>query len=206
MDKKIIIIGAGGHGKVVADIAKLNGYKEIVFLDDDTSKQTNGNYKIIGTTQDIEKYKGAYDFFVAIGNNKIREKLTNELRKMNITQTVLIHPTAVIDETVLLEEGIVVMANAVVNADTRLSRGVIINTSATVDHDCIINEFTHICPGVHIAGTVNIGKGVWVGIGSTLINNIDICDEVIIGAGSVVIKKIEEKGTYVGNPVRRISK
>ena len=202
MKDKIVIIGASGHGKVVADIAKLNGYKEIIFLDDDETKDIIGKYLIAGRSKDIDNYKDECDCIIAIGNNTIREKIYNKLR---INQITLIHPTAVIDKTVVIEEGTVVMANAVLNADVKIGKGCIINTAATIDHDCTINDFVHISPGVKIAGTVDIGKRTWIGIGSSIINNLTICDNCMIGAGSTVIYDIKCSGTYVGSPVRRIN-
>lgn len=204
MKDKIVIIGASGHGKVIADIAKLNGYKEIVFLDDDMSKHKNGLYDVVGTSKDIGSYKDEYDCIIAIGNNTIREKIYHDLKE--IKQTVLIHPSAVIDKTVVIEEGTVVMANAVINADTKIGKGCIINTAATVDHDCIIGEFVHISPGVHIAGTVHIENRTWIGIGSSVVNNLTICNDCIIGAGSTVVKDIKTSGTYVGCPARMVKK
>ena len=129
MNKKIVIIGASGHGKVVANIAKLNGYDEILFLDDDTSKKSCGRYPVAGTSKDIRQYKGNYDFIIAIGNNRIREKISDMLERENIKQTTLIHPSAVIDETVKIKEGTVIMANAAVNAEVQIGRSCIINTS-----------------------------------------------------------------------------
>lgn len=205
MNKKIVIIGASGHGKVVANIAKLNGYDEILFLDDDTSKKSCGKYKVIGTSKEITKYRD-YDFIIAIGNNRIREKISDTLGKENIKQTVLIHPSAVIDETAIIKEGTVVMANAVINASVQIGRSCIINTASSIDHDCIINDFVHISPGVHVAGTVTIGRNTWIGIGSTVINNLEICANCIIGAGSTVIKDIKEEGTYIGSPAERMKK
>lgn len=204
MKDKLVIIGASGHGKVIADIAKLNGYQEIIFLDDDSSKCKNGHYDVVGTTKDIDKYLGQYDFIVAIGNNEIRKKITKQLDNKNIIQPVLIHPSAVVDATVTISSGTVVMANAVINADTKIGKGCIINTAATVDHDGSIADFVHLSPGVHIAGTVSIGERTWIGAGSTVINNISIIDNCVIGAGSTVKKNIEEKGVYAGVPTRRI--
>lgn len=201
MNKKIVIIGASGHGKVVADIAKLNGYDEILFLDDDESKTSCGKYQVVGTSKGITKYRD-YDFIIAIGNNKIREKISDTLEKENIKQTILIHPSADIDETATIKEGTVVMANAVINASVKIGRSCIINTASSIDHDCIINDFVHVSPGVHVAGT--IGRNTWLGIGSTVINNLEICANCIIGAGSTVIKDIKEEGTYVGSPAERI--
>jgi sugar O-acyltransferase (sialic acid O-acetyltransferase NeuD family) len=204
MKDRIMIIGAGGHGKVVADIARLNGYKEILFLDDDISRKTNGRYQVVGTSNDIDRYKEEYDFFVAVGGNDMRERITVKLSEMNIEQPILIHPSATVDETAKIGEGTVIMANAVINADSKIGRGCIINTSATVDHDCIIDDYVHISPGVHIAGGVQIGRKTWIGAGSTVINNVTVCEQCIVGAGSVVIKDIGECGTYVGSPARKV--
>lgn len=204
MAEKLIIIGAGGHGKVIADIAKLNGYKEIYFLDDDINKHKIGEYQIIGTSKDIDKYKEKYDFIVGIGNNKIRKKFSLKLNERKIKQPSLIHPSAVIDQTVNIGQGTVVMSNVVINADSKIGNGCIINTSSSIDHDCLISNYTHISPGVHIAGTVSIGECSWVGIGATVKNNVYIGSDCIIGAGSVVIDNLLEPGTYIGVPARRI--
>lgn len=204
MKDRLVIIGASGHGKVIADIAKLNGYQEIIFLDDDLSKRKNGLYDVVGTTKDIDKYLEKYDFIIAIGNNEIRKKITKQLDTKNIIQPVLIHPSAVVDATVTISSGTVVMANTAINADTKIGKGCIINTAATVDHDGNIADFVHLSPGVHIAGTVNIGANTWVATGASIINNLDICNDCIIGAGAVVVKDIKEQGTYIGVPARRI--
>lgn len=208
---KLIIIGAGGHGKVVADIAIKNQFEVLGFLDDDTSKINNGKYKIIGTVHDMDNISKNIDismnkiyFFVAIGNNKTRENIAKLLEQKGLNQTILIHPSAVIDETVDIGEGTVVMANAVINAECKVGKGCIVNTSSSIDHDCIIGDFVHISPGVHIAGSVQIGKRTWMGIGSNTINNISICENCIIGASSLVSKNIIEEGTYLGTPCRRL--
>lgn len=203
MSKKLVIIGAGGHGKVVANIAKLNGYDVIVFLDDDTGKTMCGLYPIVGTSQDINQYKNN-DFIVGIGNNVIRRNITLQLLKEHYNVVTLIHPTAVIDETVQMGKGSVVMANVVINADTIVGIGCIINTSSSVDHDCIIRDFVHVCPGCHIAGGVTIGDNTWIGVGSSIINNVNIIKDCMIGAGCVIINDILESGTYVGIPSKKI--
>ena len=204
MKDKFVIIGASGHGKVIADIAKLNGYQEIIFLDDDITKTKNGKYDVVGTGKDIDKYLDQYDYFVAIGNNSIRKQITEKLEDKKIIQPVLIHPAATVDETAKISSGTVVMANAVINADMCIKKGCIINTAASVDHDCKLEDYVHLSPGVHIAGTVSIGERTWIGAGTTVINNIIITDNCVIGAGSTVIKDIEEIGVYAGVPVRKI--
>lgn len=204
MKDKIVIIGASGHGKVIADIARLNGYKDILFLDDDKSKKKNGIYDVVGTTQDIDQYKEQFDFIVAIGNNELRKKITQKLDAKNIIQPVLIHPSAVIDPTVIITSGTVIMANAVINADTKVGKGCIINTAATVDHDGIIHDFVHISPGAHIAGTVLIGESSWIAAGATVINNVRIVGQCVIGAGAVVTKDINKQGIYIGIPIKKL--
>lgn len=201
--KELIIIGAGGHGKVIADIAYSNGYKEISFIDD--TKKSFDNYQVVGTTKDIDKFdSNKYEFIIAIGNNKIRKKIQKKLISKGLNVTTLIHPSAVISPSVIIRKGTVIMANCVINAGSIIGEGCIINTASTIDHDCIIHDYVHISPGVHIAGTVEIKERTWIGIGSSIKNNIKICEDCIFGAGSVVIKDIFNSGTYVGIPVKKI--
>ncbi len=198
--KRLLIIGASGHGKVVADIAKLNGYESILFFDDNESLKECGKYPVVGKTTDINNFEG--DVIVAIGNAAIRERIQNSLHGRNVP--VLVHPSAVIDSSVKISEGTVVMAGAVINADAVIGKGCIINTCSSVDHDCTIGDFVHVSVGAHIAGTVNVGDRTWIGIGAVVSNNINICADCKIGAGAVVIKDIDIEGTYVGVPVRKL--
>jgi len=197
---RLIIIGASGHGKVVADIAKKTGYNDIVFLDDDTTIKGNAGYKVLGPVSMISDLDG--DLFIAIGNDKVRRMLMN--RESNRFFPILIHPDSVVADDVEIGMGTVVMAGVVINPGTVIGRGCIVNTSSSIDHDCRIGDFCHISVGSHIAGTVTVGDGTWVGEGSTVINNVNICNGCFIGAGAVVIRSIEEKGTYVGVPAKRI--
>jgi sugar O-acyltransferase (sialic acid O-acetyltransferase NeuD family) len=199
--KKLVIIGASGHGKVIADIALKTGYEEIVFLDDDDSVKTCAGFPVVGNSKMISEYND-WDFVVAIGNAQIRERLTDELA--NCSLATLIHPDAVIGREVEIGCGTVVMAGVVINSYTKIGRGCIINTCSSVDHDCNIGDFVHVAVGAHICGTVNVGNSTWIGAGSTVSNNIDICGNCKIGAGAVVIKNIEDAGTYVGVPAKKI--
>lgn len=204
----IAILGASGHGKVAADIARFEGYEQIFFLDDDTSKHRNGVYPVVGTISDFLRSYSAenmrqsdFDVFVAIGNNSMRKQISEQLPVQPIT---LIHPAAVIDRTAVISNGSVVMAGAIVNADARIGHGCIINTGASVDHDCVLGDHVHISPGAHIAGTVNIGEKTWFGVGSCCVNNVNIAADCVVGAGAVVIGDINESGTYVGCPAVRV--
>lgn len=197
---RLIIIGAGGHGRVVADIAKLNGYADIVFLDDADVPAVSGK------VSNYVQYIGNADFIVAIGNGKVREKIQTMLEDNGCTITTLIHPNAVIGGNVEIGKGSVAMAGAVVNTGSRIGQGVILNTCCSVDHDSVIGDYCHISVGAHLAGSVIVGRQSFICAGATVINNISICDECVIGAGAVVVKNIEKSGTYVGVPARYIEK
>lgn len=207
MKNKLIIIGASGHGKVVADIAiKMNKWLSIAFLDDDQTIKTSMGLEVIGTTADAFTYKDEADFFVAIGSNATREKIQEKLITEGLNVVSLIHPSAVIGTDVVIGIGTVVMAGVVINCSSRIGKGCIINTSASLDHDNVIEDYVHISPGVNTAGSVGIGKGTWLGIGSVVSNNVNICSGCKVGAGAVVVKDITEPGTYVGVPVRRVDR
>jgi len=195
---RLIIIGASGHGKVIADIALQNGYREIVFLDDNESLKECAGFPVVGKTGDAVSMSG--DKIVAIGNAAIREKIQSSISN----PVTLVHPKAVISRRVTLGPGTVVMAGAVVNSDACIGAGAIINTGASVDHDCHIGHYCHISVGAHVAGTVDIGDRTWIGAGATVSNNIRICGDCIVGAGAVVVRNIEETGTYIGVPAKRV--
>jgi sugar O-acyltransferase (sialic acid O-acetyltransferase NeuD family) len=202
---KLLIVGASGHGRVVADIAlKTNKWQQIEFLDDDVMIKSSMGIDVIGKASDACKYISDYDIFVAIGNNEIREKIQSQLEKAGASIPTLVHTSAIIGESVEIGSGTAVMAGVVINCCSTIGKGCIINTGVSIDHDNLIEDYAHISPGVHTAGKVSVGKGTWIGIGSVISNNINIISGCIIGAGAVVIKDITEIGTYVGVPTRRL--
>lgn len=204
MPKNVVIIGAGGHAKVIADIITKSNDNVIGFLDDNLDIQNKTIYlnkTVLGTTKDIDKYKEYY-FIIGIGNNNIRENIANN---HDLKWYTAIHPNAIIANEVSIEEGSVVMAGSIINTGTKIGKHCIINTKSSLDHDNIIEDYVHISPGATLAGTVHIKEKTWICAGATIINNITIEKNNIIGAGSVVIKDInEENGTYVGVPARKI--
>lgn len=205
MSDTLIIAGAGGHAKVVADIATLNGYEHIVFLDDNKEllNKSLGFGIVQGSTQDIDQFEG--DVFVAIGNPSIREQLMDYYEyKKNRTIVSLIHPSAIICRDAIIEPGVVIMPGAVINTSSKIRRGSIINTCSSIDHDGCVDSFSHVAVGAHLCGNVKIGKNCWIGAGATVVNNVKITDYVVIGAGAVVLNGISEPGTYVGVPARKI--
>lgn len=199
MNKKIIIIGAGGHGKVVADIASENGYDNIVFLDDNEAINTCGGYPVIGRTSAVEGIEA--DTIVAIGNAEIRRRIQESIDEKYLVT--LIHPDAVVAKDTSVGIGTVIMAGAVINPGTTVGKGCIINTCSSVDHDCNVGDFVHISVGTHLCGLVTIGNEAWIGAGATISNNVSICRKSIVGAGAVVVENIEEVGTYIGIPARK---
>ncbi|XCP86569.1 acetyltransferase [Roseburia hominis] len=200
---RLIIIGASGHGKVVADIAAHCGYIDIAFLDDDETVKSCMGFPVVGKSSDMARYRDC-DFFVAIGNPNTREKVLGKLKRMQLNIITLIHPDAVLADTVSIDNGSVVMAGAVINPDSRIGNGCIINTGATVDHDNVIEDYVHVSVGAHLSGTVHVGKSTWIGAGAVVSNNVNICGNCMIGAGAVVVKDIDDAGTYVGVPAKRI--
>ena len=197
---RLIIIGASGHGKVVADIAVLNGYTDIVFLDDDESVKECAGWTVIGKSDEAPNG----EVFVAIGNAGTRKKLMELYRDR--VQPVLVHPNAVVAKGVEIGKGSVVMAGTVINPGARIGIGVIVNTSSSVDHDCVIGDYVHIAVGSHLSGTVVVGENTWIGTGVTVSNNVNICGGCMIGAGAVVIKDIDRQGTYIGVPAKEMLK
>ena len=201
MNNRLVIIGAGGHGKVVADNALKNGYTDICFLDDQSTGMCMG-LPIVGTSAAIpELNDGKTDFVIAIGNNKVRKQIVEAYDVRWIT---LIHPSAQIATGVSIGKGTVVMANAVINACATIGAHCIINTSAVVEHDNVIGDYVHISPKAALGGTVRIGALSHIGIGAVVRNNIQIHGMSMIGAGAVVVKDIEYLGTYIGVPAKEM--
>lgn len=204
MRKKVVIIGAGGHAKVIADIIEKAGDEIIGFLDDNKKMGTTiiKEYKVIGDLNNrfaMAVTKENLEFIIAIGDNKKREEISHS---PNLKFYTAIHPSAQIGLDVEIQEGTVIMANTCINSSAKIGKHCIINTGAIIEHDNIIEDFVHISPNVALGGTVKIGKNTHVGIGSTIKNNITICENCKIGAGAVVVKDIEKEGTYIGVPAR----
>ena len=198
---RLIIVGAGGHGKVIADCALKCGYTDISFADDHTTGDMLG-FPVVGTVQDIERLNdGKTDFIIGIGNNTVRKRIA-EMYRVNWVS--IVHPSAQIAVHVSIGKGTAVMANAVINTCATVGEHCIINTNAVIEHDNYIEDYVHISPRASLGGTVRIGMLTHIGIGATVRNNTEICSECTVGAGAVVVKDIREPGTYVGVPARKM--
>lgn len=205
--KRIVLIGASGHGRVCAEIAELNGYDEILFLDDNRELTECGGYSVVGVAAEFEEYlDDDTAFFVSVGNAEIRKRIQEEIETAGGKIATLLHPKSVISKKVEIGAGSAVMACAVINSGTKIGKGVITNTSSSVDHNCTIGDYCHVAVGAHICGTVNIGEKTWIGAGVTVSNDISICGGCIIGVGATVARNIEKKGIYIGVPAKEMIK
>lgn len=203
--KKIVIFGAGGHGKVVLDILLECGLDVEGFLDQDIKKtgQKISGHSILGDWSYLEKNKNV-SLSLGIGNNIMRQQVFIKAKTMGFSIISAIHPKAAISRDTIIKDGAVIMANVAINPGTVVEEGVIVNTGATVDHDCILGKFSHICPGVHLAGTVTVGEFSSIGIGTAVKQNTNIGKYVIVGAGAAVVKDIPDNVTAVGIPAKII--
>lgn len=198
--KKVMIIGASGHGKVIADIIHQSGDKVMGFLDDDPTKKEIHHIPVLGKIEDIQKYKNDFCFIIGIGDNQIRKEIAESNPALNYYTA--IHPTAVIGEGVRIGNGTAVMAGVVINVDADIGEHCIINTAAVIEHDCIIGDYTHVSPQACLCGNVHVGEECHIGAGVTVINNLSICLKCTIGIGAVVVSNIEKQGIYIGNPAK----
>lgn len=212
---KTFIFGASGHAReilcLINDINKSYDDKLIVknFVVPDGNLSIGMSFnkiKIIAESDYLNKYTAKrHNCILAIGSSKLREIIHNKIKSTNTIFPVLIHPTVLYDkDTTTFKEGGIICSNVILTTNINIGKFVHINISSTISHDCQINEFSTISPGVKIAGNVTLGGSVFMGIGSVVIENINICNNTIIGAGAVVTKSINEIGTYVGIPAKKI--
>ena len=203
----LLILGAGGHGKVVLETARaMDKWREIMFADDayPQRKSVNG-HPVVADFSGARALSATYsDVIVALGDNHQRRELTLTLRQSGFNPVTLIHPAANVARSARIGMGSVVLAQAVVQADAQVGAATIINTAATVDHDCVISDGVHLSPGVHLGGEVTVGDSSWLGIGAVVVNRVNIGRNVVIGAGASVLDDIPDNVTAVGVPARPI--
>jgi sugar O-acyltransferase (sialic acid O-acetyltransferase NeuD family) len=200
--EKVMIIGASGHAKVIADVIIRSGDQLVGFLDDNTDlPDTIVGYPYLGTISEYRKYTADCSFVIGIGNNHIRRKIAES---MDVHWYTAIHPSALLAIDTEIGEGSVIMANAVINTSARIGKHCIINTGAVIEHDNEIGDYVHVSPSATLCGTVSVGEMTHIGAGATVKNNLAICGHTIIGAGGVVVRSIDTEGVYVGVPVHRL--
>ncbi len=202
--KCLAILGASGHGKVVAEAAVASGWQFIEFYDDAWPQKTRiGRWRIHGNQvallQGLHRLDGV---IVAIGHNDVRQSQLAQLTAVGAKLVSVVHPAAIVSDSAQLGLGCAVMAAVVINADAKIGAGAILNTGCTVDHDCELGMTVHISPGGHLAGNVRVGDRSWVGIGASVRQGITIGADVIVGAGAAVVSDVADGLTVVGVPAR----
>ena len=207
--KTLLIWGAGGHAKVVADLARESGWSVVGYLDEVPARHGQEFYGalILGgssalTSPGVDRN---CQIIVAIGSHAVRDRCLQDALREGFTVPVLIHPAAVVSPTAQLEYGTVVMAGAIVQAETRIGPGGIINTGASVDHDCVLGRCVHIAPGARLTGQVLVGDHTLVGVGAVVIPRVRIGMNCTIGAGAAVIGDVPDGQTVVGVPAKSVS-
>lgn len=200
--KNLVIIGAGGHGKVCLEVSlRMGKWSNISFLDDlNSGKMVNG-YQIFKLDEHIFDNDNT-DYFVAIGNNVTRKIITTKLHSKSLSVATLIDPSAIVSKFSDVGVGTVVLPGAVINSNSTIEMGCIVNSNSVVEHDCIVGDYSHMSPGSVICGNVSVGKLSWLGSGTVVLNDISIAPKTIIGANSTVTKDILNSGTYIGSPAK----
>lgn len=201
----IVVIGEGGHSKVIQDIIRCRNEKIVAILDDKYTamfKQDNVEKGPINLYHSFLDKN--YRFVIAIGNNIIRKEIVKILKIEEAQYATLVHPSAIIGSNVKIGSGSVIMAGAIINADTTIGKHAIINSGAVIEHDNMIGDFVHISPNSTLAGGIKVGEGTHIGVGASIIPQISIGEWAIVGAGAAVISNIPSHCTAVGVPAKPI--
>lgn len=202
----LVILGAGGQGKVVADAAALAG-ETVEFVDDGwPALRQCSRWPIVGPADLSTLRQTRTRLHIAIGNGTVRERVSQQARDAGFTLVTVCHPTAIVSPGATLGDGCYLGPGAIVNVDSTLGDGVIVNTAASIDHDCVIGAYAHVAPGAHLAGGITVGTRAWIGIGAAVRNGITIGADVMVGAGAVVVKNVEAGLTVVGSPARPLAR
>ena len=203
--RKLLILGGGGHGRVVADAARSTcKWQEICFIDaayPDLKK--SGEWRVVGNDDDLaDLIDGNTDLAVAIGNNRTRMSLVKKLQQNGYSLPPIVHSTAVVSEGADIGDATVVMPMAVINYGAKVGSGCIVNTNACIEHDCVIDEGVHLSPGCHLAGDVVVGGYSWIGLGASIIQQVKVSSFVTVGAGAVVVNDLPPNITALGVPAK----
>jgi sugar O-acyltransferase (sialic acid O-acetyltransferase NeuD family) len=200
---KLVVIGAGGHAKVVVDTALAAGWDIVGFVDDRPDARLF-NFENLGAVDSFQAPRDA-KAVVAIGSNKIRQRIAEQL-SATLNWATLIHPRAVVSSFATLQAGTVVFAGAVIQTDTMVGQHCIINSSASIDHDCTIADFCHVAPNAVLTGNVTLEVGAFIGAGSVVIPGRRIGEWTTLGAGAVSVQDLDSDGVFVGIPARPLTR
>jgi sugar O-acyltransferase (sialic acid O-acetyltransferase NeuD family) len=207
VSRRLAILGAGGHGHVVADCAERLGWSRIVFFDDSPDAKTPAPWTLAGTGADLLASIAEFDaLIVGIGINRIRLERQQALAAAGGRVATLIHPAATVSRHAVIGEGSVVFAGAVVNPGAVVGQACILNTGCGIDHDDRLADGVHVSPGAHLGGGVSVGEASWIGLGASVREGISIGSDVRVGAGAVIVRDVTHGLTVVGNPAREMKR
>jgi UDP-perosamine 4-acetyltransferase len=209
MKEKIILIGAGGHARVLIDLIRLSGLYEIAGIVDSQLKlgEMVSGITVLGDDDDLgELYSHGLKYaIIAVGsikNNFKRRVLYERIKEIGFSVPCLFHPKAIIAGNVQILEGAQIMAGAIIQVNSTIGENTIINTGAILEHDCQIGMHVHICPGATISGECNIGVGAFIGAGATVIQGLSIGNNAVVAAGAVVISDVPDNTGVMGVPAK----
>jgi sugar O-acyltransferase (sialic acid O-acetyltransferase NeuD family) len=204
--RRLAILGASGHGRVIADAALAAGWEAVAFYDDAwPGVSASGPWQVVGRTADLRRDAAQLDgAVVGIGDNVTRLVKLRELLAGGALLVSVVHPDAVVSTRAEVGQGSVLLGGAVVNPFARLGRGCIVNSGASVDHDCELADGVHMSPGAHLGGGVRVGEASWIGIGASVIQGVSIGAGAIVGAGAAVVDDVADGVTVVGVPARPV--
>ncbi|THF56605.1 acetyltransferase [Ollibium composti] len=203
MKRSLLVLGCGGHGRVVADAAFECGYDEVAFLDDVGSAHQPRGLKVLGPFAATADFAPDWPAAIAaVGNGDLRLRLFHDIRQLGFETPSIVHPSAVVSRGALIGNGVFVAAGAIINTDARIGDAVIVNTGARIDHDCEIGVGSHIAPGATLSGSVVVGQRTWLGTGCSVRQGTRIGEKVMVGVGAAVVSDLADGLTYVGVPAR----
>ncbi len=205
MSQSLLILGAGGHGRVVADTAAMAGWDKIAFLDDNATASSATCWPVIGPIESLVVNACMFDAaIVAIADCACREALMQQLDQAGVGLATVIAPSAVVSPRASIAPGCMILAGAVVQIGAKIGAGCIVNTSSTVDHDCELGPCVHVAPGAHVAGAVTIGARSWIGLGATVNENLTLGEACTVGASAAVVTDVAPGATVMGVPARAV--
>ena len=205
MSTPVVVLGAGGHAKVVIELIRSEGLYEVAaLLDADTTPREVLGLPVIGGDEKLAELRasGVAHAFVALGGNALRLKVARKAQALGFTLVNAISSTAIISPTARLGVGVAVMAGAVINAEAEVQDLAIVNTGARIDHDCVLGEACHVAPGSALAGCVTVGRLAFLGVGTAAIPGVRIGEGATVGAGACVVKDIPPNVLALGTPAR----
>ena len=206
MSNRLLVYGAGGHGKVVADVAERTGHVVAAFVDDGPGRDGSTFFgaPVVSWARVLAESGtfGGCLVALAIGDNAVRERIHLRISQQGFRAVTLLHDRAVVARSARIAEGTVVMAGAIVNPDAVVGQGAILNTSCVVEHDCHVGDYAHLSPGATLGGAVRVGQRAHLGLGASVLPGVAIADGTRVGAGAVVTRDIAEPVTVVGVPAR----